>query len=123
MTKLEGHLSRISKLKLNGWRLFSASYDGSMKLWNTASEKIEPMTLISADSWIINFTFDSKKQHAWIGDYQGNVIETILSVPMMVDIIRGKLKRDFTQDEWNYYIGKNIPYESFLSSSGKEVEP
>ena len=123
VTKLEGHLSRISKLKLNGWRLFSASYDGSMKLWNTASEKIEPMTLISADSWIMNFAFDSKKQHAWMGDYQGNVIETILSVPMMVDIIRGKLKRDFTQDEWNYYIGKNIPYESFLSSSGKEVQP
>ena len=121
VTKLEGHLSRISKLKLNGYRLFSSSYDGTVKMWNTGSEKIEPMTLISAGSWIMNFTFDSSKQNAWIGSQNGDLTEALLSVPMMVDRVKAKLKRDFTTDEWNYYIGKNVPYESFRSTKGKEV--
>jgi hypothetical protein len=46
-----------------------------------------------------------------------------MSVPMMVDIIRNKLKRDFTKEEWNYYIGDKVPYESFRSLSRKEVAP
>jgi len=123
ITKLEGHLSRISKLKLNGQRLYSSSYDGSMKMWNTGSEKVEPMTLISAGSWIMNFTFDNSKQYAWIGDQNGNLTEALLSVPMMAERISKELKRDFTTDEWNYYIGKNVPFESFVEKQGKEVAP
>lgn len=123
ITKLGGHLSRISKLKLSGKRLFSASYDGRMNFWNIASEKIEPMTLISTNSWIMSFTIDQSKQYAWMGDRDGNIVEGLMSVPMMVDIIRHKLKRDFTREEWNYYIGDKVPYESFRSSSRKEVAP
>ena len=123
ITKLEGHLSRISSLKFDGRRLYSASYDGSVKLWNTSSEKIEPITLFSTSSWIMCFKVDKTKQHAWMGAREGNIIEGLLSVPMMVDIVRNKLKRDLTREEWNYYIGDKIPYESFISEHGKEVIP
>ena len=120
-TKLEGHLSRISKLKINGSRLYSSSYDGTVRLWNTASEKIVPITLISAGSWIMNFTFDASKHNVWIGDQNGNLTIALLSVPMMVDRISKELKRDFTTEEWNYYIGRNVPYESFMTIKGKGV--
>ena len=113
ITKLEGHLSRISRLKFNGPSLYSASYDNSVRLWNTSSEKIDPMTLISTNSWMMDFTFDNSKQFAWMGDYNGNLSEVLLSVPEMVERISRKLKRDFTREEWNYYIGSNVPYESF----------
>ena len=36
-------------------------------------------------------------------------------VPKMVDKLRNKLKRNLTQDEWDYYVGRNIPYERFLN--------
>jgi len=113
VTKLQGHFSRISKLKLNGQQLFSSSYDGKVNLWNTSSEKIEPMTLLSAGSWIMNFTFDGSKEHAWIGDQNGNLTEAVMSVPIMANMLSNKLKRDFTTEEWNYYLGKNVPYVSF----------
>ena len=115
-TKLLGHLSRISKLKLNNRQLFSASYDGTVKLWNLSGDKIEPMTLLSAGSWIMNFSFDSSKHYAWIGDQNGNVTQALLSVPMMVDAVSKQLTRDFTTDEWNYYIGRNVPYETFTNA-------
>ena len=123
LTKLEGHISRISKLKLNNLRLFSSSYDGTVNFWNTASTKIEPMTMFTADSWIMNFNFDNSKQYAWVGDQNGNLTEALLSVPMMVDMLKKKLTRNFTQEEWDYYIGKNVPYETFVTESGKEVKP
>lgn len=115
-SKLQGHLSRISKLKFNGRNLFSSSYDGSVNLWNTSNEKIDPMSLISAGNWIMNFTFDASKQYVWIGDHNGNITTALLSASMMANMVRQKLSRDFTTDEWNYFIGRNVPYESFLKN-------
>lgn len=123
VTKLEGHLSRISKLKLTSHRLMSSSYDGTVKFWNTASTKIESTTMVTADAWVMNFSFDNPKNYAWVGDQNGNLMEAPLSVPMMVDMLKKKLKRNFTQDEWNYYIGQNVPYEAFVDEDGKEVKP
>ena len=30
------------------------------------------------------------------------------------------LKRDLTVEEWNYYIGTDVPWKSFLKERGKE---
>jgi WD40 repeat protein len=120
MQKLIGHRSRISKMKLNGRRLYSAAYDGEVNLWITSNEKIEPITLAQTNNWIMSFNFDSSKNTFWMGDVKGNLTAVNISIPSMVAEIKKKLKRDFTQEEWNYFVGKNIPYESFL---GKEVAP
>jgi len=114
--KLLGHRSRISKLKLNGRRLYSASYDGRVNLWITNSEKIEPMTLLTTGAWIMHFNFDSTKNTFWMGDAKGNLTAVNISVKIMVDEVRKKLKRDFTPDEWNYFIGQNVPYESITGA-------
>lgn len=112
--KLIGHRSRISKMKLNGRRLFSSSYDGQVNLWISNSEKVEPMTLLQTNSWITCFNFDTSKTAFWLGDIKGNLAAVNISVPTMVEKIQKKLKRNMTTEEWNYYIGQNIPYESFI---------
>ena len=114
--KLIGHRSRISKMKLNGNRLYSASYDGSVKLWVTNNEKIEPMTLLETGNWILHFNFDSTKDTFWMGDTKGNLTAVNISVDKMVETMRKKLKRNMTTEEWNYYIGQNVPYESFIEN-------
>ena len=119
--KLLGHRSRISKMKLNGRRLFSASYDGKVNLWITDSEKQEPMTLLENSNWIMHFNFDSTKNTFWMGDFKGNLTAVNISVPEMVDQMKKKLKRNLTTDEWQYYIGKDIPYEPFINANGKEA--
>ena len=120
ITKLVGHLSRISRIRLNGSKLLTSSYDGTVKFWNTASAKIEPTTMVITNSWIMDFCYDKKKESIWIGDQEGVITNALLSVPIMVDVLKNKLKRNLTTEEWNYYIGKNVPYESFIN--GKEVK-
>ena len=119
---LVGHQSRISKLKIDGDRVISSSYDGTINLWIATSEKIDPITLFTNNSWILYFNYDRKKNYLWMGDEKGNLSQILISVPMMVERIKSKLKRNFTQNEWNYYIGEKVPYESFISTKGKEAK-
>ena len=109
--RLVGHLSHISKLKIDGYRLYSSSYDGTLNLWLTNSAKIEPMTLFTTRGWIINFTFDLKKSGVWSGDQNGNLTRALISVTLMQERLKSKLKRNLTREEWNYYVGRNVPYE------------
>ena len=109
--RLVGHLSHISKLKVDGYRLYSSSYDGTLNLWLTNNAKIDPMTLVTPRGWIINFTFDLKKSDVWSGDQNGNLTRALISVPLMQERLQSKLKRNLSRDEWNYYVGRNVPYE------------
>lgn len=119
-TRLVGHLSRISKLKIDGIRIYSSSYDGTLNLWLTNAAKIEPMTLFTTRGWIINFTFDLKSANVWTGDQNGNLTKALISVPQMQQRLQDKLKRNLTREEWNYYVGRNVPYEEI---KGKEARP
>ena len=116
-TKYVGHLSRISKLKFNGRRLYSSSFDGMLNLWVTTSEKTEPMTLLKNNDWITTFAFDGSKNYVWTGSRDGNLSEALISIPMMVDKVQKTLKRNFTPSEWNYYIGNKVPYETFVPTA------
>lgn len=111
--KMLGHLSRISKLIIGEHLLYSSSYDGSVKLWVPTNEKAEPMTLVDTGNWIMHFDFDSTNKTFWMGDVKGNLTAVNISVPQMVDVIRKKIKRNLTTEEWNYYIGQDVPYETF----------
>ena len=120
--KLVGHRSRVSRIRIYQNRIFSSSYDGTINLWIATNEKIEPITLYTSNNWILYFNYDRSKNYLWLGDQKGNLSQVLISVPMMVERIKHKLKRNFTQDEWNYYIGEKIPYESFISPKGKEAK-
>jgi hypothetical protein len=82
--------------------------------------KIEPIELFSIGSWILNFTFDSSKHNIWTANQNGTLTEVFISVPLMVLKLKSLLKRNLTREEWNFYIGQNIPYETFI---GKEAHP
>lgn len=118
--RLVGHRSRISKVKVSGKRVFSASYDGTLNLWISDSEKMEPIELYNDNNWIMHFTFDSSKDHLWVGDQKGNLVETTISIPLMADKIERSLKRNMTREEWNYYIGRNVKYEPLMAPIRKE---
>ena len=119
-TKLMGHRSRVTKIKINGWQLYSSSYDGSILLYMVDKAKIEPIELFSIDGWILNFTFDKPKYNIWTADQNGRLTEAFISVPLMVVKLKSLLKRNLTKEEWNYYIGQNIPYEPFIGKEARQ---
>ena len=108
--KLVGHLSKVTNMKFIGSRLYSSSYDGKLLFWMTDDYQIKPITLFQSNSWLTDFTFSSDKDYIWTGDYSGTITEYLISLPKIAERIRRNVKRNFTQDEWNFYVGKGIPY-------------
>ena len=115
MQKLIGHRSRVSRLKFYNDQLLSVSYDGTARFWDLSSEKIAPITLLQSNQWIISSAYEDNSEYAWTGDANGNLTLTLIQPDLMAQNVQNSLKRDFTQEEWAYYIGSKIPYESFLS--------
>lgn len=114
--ELVGHRSRITRLKVNGNQLYSSSYDGKMNLWLYESENVEPILLFESDEsdgWIKYFNIDNKKTHLWSGDNNGNLTETLISIDVMADRLKGHL---LTEEQWENYIGKNASYDVFIKS-------
>ncbi len=108
--KLAGHLSKVTRLKMIDNHLYSSSYDGKMLFWMISDLQIRPITLFQADSWLTDFTFTNDKDYIWTGDNKGTVSEHLISLPVIAEHIRQRVKRNFTQEEWDFYVGKGIPY-------------
>lgn len=118
LRRLAGHQSKVTKLLFfdegHGKQLYSSSYDGKLFFWMTSDMQINPITLFQADSWLTDFAFSRDHNYIWTSEYNGSVNENLISLPMMAQRIRQNIKRNFTQEEWNYYVGKEIPYKRFV---------
>ena len=112
---LVGHKSKITSMRFSGNRLYSSSLDRTLRLWviNSSSKSPDPITLFESEKWILSFTFGKNKNYIWAGDAGGTLLEKLVSTDMMAQKVRERIQRDFTDDEWNYYIGKDINPMSF----------
>ena len=117
--KLVGHSSRVSRINFDSNRIFTSSYDGTVRYWNINSEKMEPIPILNSRQWIISLSFDRTHHYIWTGDQNGNLTETLIDITDMATILKSKIKRNLTREEWNYYIGRNIPYEAFIRKEAK----
>ena len=109
--KLVEHLSRVTKLMFNGKRLYSSSYDGKLLFWPIESNsQINAFTLYQSANWLNDFTFSNNKDYILVGEHNGSVTQCLISLPKIAERLRQNVKRNFTQEEWNYYVGKGIPY-------------
>ena len=108
--KLVEHLSQVTKLEFDAYRLYSSSLDGKLLVWMTTDSQIMPITLFQSNSWLHCFTFSKEMDYIWTGEHNGTVTEYLISLPKITQRLRQNVKRNFTQEEWNYYVGKGIPY-------------
>ena len=109
--KLVEHLSRVTQLLFNGKRLYSSSYDGKLLFWPIESySQINAVTLYQSAHWLIDFTFNNNMDYILVGEHNGTVTQCLISLPKIAGRLRQNVRRNFTQQEWNYYLGKGIPY-------------
>ncbi len=108
-SKLVGHLSQVTKMRFDDERLYSSSYDGKLLFWMTADPQIKPITLFQTGSWLSDFVFTADKEYIWTGEHNGKLTEYLISLEKIAQRLRKNVGRDFTQEEWDYYVGKGIP--------------
>ena len=80
--QLVEHLSRVTKLEFIGRRLYSSSYDGKMLFWSIESNsQINAVTLYQSAHWLNDFTFSSNKDYIMMGEHNGTVTQSLISLP------------------------------------------
>lgn len=110
--KLVGHLSQVSKVRFIKDRLFSSSYDGKLLFWPILDMHVQPVTLLQTNSWITSFSLDVSQEYMWIGCADGSLSNYLISIPLIAQRLKRNVKRNFTENEWQYYIGRGIPYRN-----------
>ncbi|MCD7816670.1 MAG: hypothetical protein LUH12_08285 [Bacteroides sp.] len=107
--RLIGHQSAVTQVAFEGDNLFSSSYDLYLKMWD---KSLNPIDLTTSTDWIYCFYLPDSSC-IWVGDESGTLSRIVISPSQMASKIRETLSRNFTLEEWNTYIGVNVPFELF----------
>lgn len=113
--KLVGHRSAVTSIQLCGNKLYSCSYDRTLRLWNLSAERLESVVMLESSSWLHTFQLNHDKEILLAGDANGALYQLSISPDSMAANIKKNLPRNFTHEEWTYYIGNQIPFEIYTS--------
>jgi len=111
--ELAGHVSEITDLHFVGNGLLSSSMDKSVKHWIASDGKGIPITVRESQNWVMCLAVKPGGTKIVMGDADGVLTVCPISPGEMKEALKNSVKRDFTQSEWNLYIGKDIPYTTF----------
>ncbi|NML64391.1 hypothetical protein HHL22_04150 [Hymenobacter sp. RP-2-7] len=114
------HTSTVSDLVFSpdGKLLASCSADWTIHLWDTATmlDQQPPVVLTDFGGWVMSicFTPDGKRL---IGSSADRTVRIrTIDMPDMYNQVARQLTRQLTQEEWEQYVGKDIPYPEVKNS-------
>ncbi|RAV99182.1 nSTAND1 domain-containing NTPase [Pseudochryseolinea flava] len=124
---LSGHTSAIEQIVFNhaGSFMATASKDKTVRLWNLNRLKEQPMVLSDHKDWVwsVAFTPDDEQLLASVHSATETVkgVEHTIrawptKIPTMSGILCEKVKRNINKEEWEIFVGDDLPYESTCSS-------
>ena len=110
---LVSHVSSPTSMILFDNRLLSVSMDGSARLWNMEEGRIVSSEIYNSSSWIHSSVLWNDGLTVIVGDEKGACTLFSISPERMAKDIKQHLSRDFTREEWQYYIGELAEYETY----------
>ncbi|SFX53008.1 hypothetical protein [Cytophaga hutchinsonii] len=111
---LPGHKARVNEMKFSkdDSKLASASFDGTIRVWDLSELSEQPLILKDHTNWVWSMTFNAEgdKLIAGCGDNLIRIWPT--SSKIMADQMCDLIKRNMTGAEWKRYVAKDgVPYE------------
>ena len=110
------HTSPITQIKDYGWCVVTASYDRTVRLWNIKDfldNGIIVPSKVEYRTWPFAIESNRDQSILYIGLASGNVKTLTISVDKNAQETRNNITREFTHDEWDYFMGGNMPYRTF----------
>ena len=110
------HTSPITQIQNYGWCIVTASYDHTVRLWNIKDFKDNGIIVpskVEYRSWPLAVASNADESILYVGLSSGNVKTLTISVDKNAQETRNNITREFTHDEWEYFMGGNMPYRTF----------
>lgn len=112
---LTGHTSSIIQMSMFDNMLVSSSYDKTLKIWDI--QDIDGIIMPfeqKIDFWPLAFDIEKSTYTLWLGTANGYILNFCVDMKRNANANRQLLEREFTDEEWNYYIGKSVPKQQFM---------
>lgn len=111
---LVGHSGAITHMEHLGWCLATSSYDHKICLWNLndLNTQIAPIE-VYYDKWPLCFTTNKDNWTLIVGLANGDIESLHISVEDNKNNVHDHIERDFTPQEWEYYMGEGVKYRRF----------
>ena len=118
ISEVKAHTAQISDIQFNTTlkQMATTSTDKTFKIFNIkvpADLTEPPITFTETDGFIVVIQFSPDGQLIISGAYEGakNLVSRPTHVDYLVRDICSIVTRNLTQEEWNVYVGKDIPLE------------
>ncbi len=124
--ELKGHAVRVTDIRFNEKfaQMATGSLDSYIKIWNMNDLTEPPISLNDNDRFVYALAFspDGKMLLSGGGDTRYDLILRPTHIDYMVQDICGILSRNFTQEEWAVYVGRDIEYEETCNSNELSIK-
>ena len=107
---LSSHNARISALSFVDQRLFSASFDKTVSIWDLNDLESFPLKLYDQSSFITHLTTDEKGQRLVIGEVNGTLKYYDLNPEKLKNLLCQSSIEPMSREAWFKYVGDDRPY-------------
>jgi len=129
ISKVKAHTAQVNDIQFNPLlkQMATASNDKTLKIYNIIdiTDLTEPpITLSDNNGFVLVMQFSPDGQLIVSGTYEKtqNLVSRPAHVDNLVKDICTLVTRNMTQDEWNTYVGKDIPLENTCSEKSYNIK-
>jgi len=129
ISKVKAHTAQVNDIQFNPLlkQMATASNDKTLKIYNIIdiTDLTEPpITLSDNNGFVLVMQFSQDGQLIVSGTYEKtqNLVSRPAHVDNLVKDICTLVTRNMTQDEWNTYVGKDIPLENTCSEKSYNIK-
>ncbi len=113
VSRIKAHVSRINDLQFSpdDNLLATASYDGTIKIWNANNLNQRPVTITGHEAWVLSLAFNRDGRYLVTGDNAEKIFVWPSKTDYMADEICSRITRNMTAREWETHVGYDINYQ------------
>ena len=120
--ELTGHKAGVSDVEFSpdGLLLASAGLDRKLQMWVVDHIDDLPIVLDNNNGYVWNLAFSKSSDYLLATFNDGEVRVWPTDPKVLADKICPKLNRNMTQEEWDIYVGNEVPYEQTCKTPPKD---
>jgi WD40 repeat protein len=118
LAQIKGHNARIQDISYSpdNSLLATSSYDGTIRIWNASKLSDSPVVITEHESWALAVAFSPDGRTLVTSCQKGDIYYWATLSKYYAEQVCGNVSRNFTDQEWDIYVGMDIDYQRTCSN-------